>query len=1627
MSYNPGHGREIAKSLSQVSIGAGIKALPLEAVITGGLRAIGIVTGTVPITAIIAAMGAGAIADLAQRAADNWLQGWFTRREVGAISGAIPALLSKSLAQAVAALEATWQQSPAYVRLKYRDPEEAKRTIEALQALGRGASSFLAGSEQLAGVIGGDKWAPLAQEGEAQARQMLVQALREYLYGYDEGFVAFVEAGLPDEWLLRFGEALKEDNPEANSAWRSYQKLWQESIQTGIAQLGEAGAETKETVLWLKEWAQRLESSPIAQRDPTGEAALDAALAPVRRRLDELKAIAEATLQNTQDIKGGVADISLGVQDVQRDLQQLGSDVRERPLVTIGPGAQVTQVYNEQAYNVRGLPNPYLGMRSFTYSDRSSYAGRSGAIESALHLLTAPGARHSLLFITGASGSGKSSFAQAGLLPALHAYYARRDLRVRHAVFRPSRQPLAALADALTQLGLPAQERLSDPLGKLDSATAFNSFIQEATPPGQISVLVVDQFEELFSQSDLAQREAFFSILDGLLPFEQSRLYVVATMRSDYLPELFQLRDLYSVARQGVDLRAMTASELKEAIERPLQAAYPAGDKRWEPALVDKLASDASADAAYLPLLQVTLEEIWASGSLTLSRYGTLADAIKERAEAVYTYSGPDKQPRTQAEQTTVMLIFLDLVDVSLDDEARRDVRRRRMKSELLAGSLERARLVDELAGARLLSISVEAIKEEHAEKNVEMVDIIHETLIRNWDRLQSTVAEKRQALQQRVRFEQAVSEWLGNGKSAEYLLTGVRLAEARALERRQDITLLDPNAHELLKRSTAKQESEQRQALEEQKRRADEAAGRARVLRLLLAFAGVLLLVAISAAAYAFVQQGQAQTEANARATAVVDANNQRNTAQQEAAARATAQAGAERQLTVARAQALAANAQAQAARDPELSLLLAMQAISTTVQLGQPAVPQAVAALHTALGQPQPIQILQSPLEGHTAPVNRASFSPDGRFVLTAGVDGTAKIWETGSGRVARTLASGSGSVAAAVWSPDGKFVATGGAGGAIRIWDASSAQILYTLQTGTNSIASLAYSPDGRSIAAGTASGIAQIWDAGGAGQLRAFKVGIGSLRSVAYSPDGRLIAIADTDGRAGLWDSGTGLQTRALLDDPKVPLNSIAYAADGRFIAIAGFDGKATVIDASTFQQVYRLIISSNGSVTDIVFSPDGQSIAATGGVGTAIWTAANGQVVRLLNQEYQQSSIAFSPDGRYIVTASNSIDALLGGILGGSTNNTATDALSRSTRYTAMVWDATGDRELPTLSGHTDGIWTAAYSPNQRYVATASQDGTTRIWDANSGQSLSTLKGHSRGVDDVAWSPDGRTIATASQDGTVKIWDSSNWQELRTLRGHTDIVRSVQYSPNGRSILTAGDDATARVWDATTGQELFKLCCHTTAVFSAAYNPDGSLIATVSLDGWVKVWDAVTGKTLHQFQNTADAGSQGSFARSATWSKDSRYIAIASSTGKVLVWDVNLEKLVLTLQDTMPTASAVYSPDGNYILTASAGGTAKMWDVRSGQLFLTLTTQAKNLNYAAWSPDGRFIVAAGENGVAWQYIFDVPTLMKLAASRAFRSLTPGERAIYMGEQQAEAIPGSGPGGALTPTPVLTPVP
>ena len=430
-----------------------------------------------------------------------------------------------------------------------------------------------------------------------------------------------------------------------------------------------------------------------------------------------------------------------------------------------------TNILSEDtSYNVEGLPNPYLGLQAFTYNERDRYAGREKLTEEALHLLVSPDDPRNLLFVTGASGSGKSSFVQAGLLPKIISHFEQKGFTVHYSVFRPSRNPKTRLDDVILQLG-----------------------------PGQIQVIIIDQFEELFTQSILNQRDALVRYLYDLPPLGQCHRVFIATLRSDYLGEIHDnMEKLWEIAKSGIALRAMKIQELKDAIQRPLQVRFPNGSKRFESKLVEKLAVDTLESVTYLPLLQVTLEALWNKGELKLSAYGTLTDAIKERADTVWTYQDFDSalpsQNRSNEDQDEIVELLLDLVNVSMDDDTKRDVRINRQLNDFT--ERQRALLYD-LSRARLVSINMEEGKE--------IVSLIHETLIRSWDILRDSITAKRIQLQRRVRFETQLRLWLSSNRVDDYLLSKGQIAEARELENSGDIAINLKEAHDFLNKSILK------------------------------------------------------------------------------------------------------------------------------------------------------------------------------------------------------------------------------------------------------------------------------------------------------------------------------------------------------------------------------------------------------------------------------------------------------------------------------------------------------------------------------------------------------------------------------------------------------------------------------------------------------------------------------------------------------------------------------------------------------------------------------------------------------------------------------------------------------
>jgi hypothetical protein len=187
---------------------------------------------------------------------------------------------------------------------------------------------------------------------------------------------------------------------------------------------------------------------------------------------------------------------------------------------------------------------------------------------------------------------------------------------------------------------------------------------------------------------------------------------------------------------------------------------------------------------------------------LKLSEYGDLTAAIRERAEKVFAYvdynSSQPIDDRTAEDRGTIMGIFLDLVNVSLDEDRRHDVRQRRTITDLVNGSRNREQLVQDLIAARLLSVSLEQV----GTVQIETVDIIHETLIGNWDRLLAYIDERRKKLKRRARFEMSLEEWKSEGRSDDYLLTGVRLEDARRLDSAGDISLRSKEAQTFFHKS---------------------------------------------------------------------------------------------------------------------------------------------------------------------------------------------------------------------------------------------------------------------------------------------------------------------------------------------------------------------------------------------------------------------------------------------------------------------------------------------------------------------------------------------------------------------------------------------------------------------------------------------------------------------------------------------------------------------------------------------------------------------------------------------------------------------------------------------------------
>ncbi len=474
---------------------------------------------------------------------------------------------------------------------------------------------------------------------------------------------------------------------------------------------------------------------------------------------------------------------------------------------------------------------------------------------------------------------------------------------------------------------------------------------------------------------------------------------------------------------------------------------------------------------------------------------------------------------------------------------------------------------------------------------------------------------------------------------------------------------------------------------------------------------------------------------------------------------------------------------------------------------------------------------------IEAHKAYVLSVAFSVDGKTLASASEDQTVKVWDVASGRQQGELKH-PGAVTAVAFSPNGKDLLSGSEEGAVRLWGGgvvrwwggeNSVTPYFSRQNPTASqphnlatspphhlttpppplvraqasrIFALAVTADGHRLASGGLDGTIDLWDREAFQEVPDPSGHTKRVDSLAFSPDGRTLASASTDKTIKLWDLATGRE-RATLQGHRDRVRSLAFSPDGKTLASAGLDGCIKLWD-----------LSSGEPGATVPGVP--RCLATVHAHESAVWC------------------VAFSPDGKTLASAGYQ-------------------------DKTIKLWDvaAPGPQEvrtlrcLATLRGHTDSVWSVAFSADGKTLVSGGRDNTARLWDAATGQERTTLGGHRGWVWSVAFSPDSRTLATGSADGSVKLWDPVTGREPSTLKGHAAFVHCVAFFPDGKTLVTGGGDGTAKLWDLVTLQERATFKESSAGVWSVAVSADGKTLATGSGKGGIKLWRASSGEPAAQ--------------------------------------------------------------------------------------------------------------------------------------------------------------------------------
>jgi len=416
--------------------------------------------------------------------------------------------------------------------------------------------------------------------------------------------------------------------------------------------------------------------------------------------------------------------------------------------------------------------------------------------------------------------------------------------------------------------------------------------------------------------------------------------------------------------------------------------------------------------------------------------------------------------------------------------------------------------------------------------------------------------------------------------------------------------------------------------------------------------------------------------------------------------------------------------------------------------------------------------------------------AWSPDGKRIATAGGTNQVKLWAAGTGKPLTTLRGHSDWILAIAFRSDGRRVATGSEDRTARLWDTATGEEVLSLRGHLSGVSGVGFTPDGtRLVTSGSLDRTVKVWDVTRSQEALAFLANAGNIEGLAYSPKRKWLATAEQAAGIRIRDAATG---KVLARFHHFGPFAVAVSPDGERLASGGLDKNVKIWDVTAIdadpkgpaRSNTRLLYTLSGHtnyVNSVAFSPDGRTIASASQDGTVkLWNVADG--AQIWNAEHNDAfaySVTFRPDGKVLAV-------VWGGEL-------------------VLLDPSNGEKILQGYQTKEGGITTAAFSRDGKYLA-FNERNVIHIWQADTGRNLHTITGPPGWIHRLVFNRDGSRLAAGGEDGAIKVWDwnTASGREVLTLRAHSGRggVQSLDFSPDGGHLASGGGDSIIRIWEGT---------------------------------------------------------------------------------------------------------------------------------------------------------------------------------------------------------------------------------